>query len=286
MEFTGERFVPDAGWPRLANLHWHRYLFAAQWATNKSVLDIGSGEGYGSALLAEQAAQVLAVDVDPNAIAHARETYRKPNLEFVCSGGQAIPVGDERNFDLVVCLETIEHLGQQEQGDLLREVKRLIAPRGVLVISTPESEEYNRYLKSKNEHHLHEFSTAEFSDFLGTYFAQVKLFGQRVFTAGVIWPLHEPLREVNENLIGRSNGRLVPLTSTAKVARYIVAVCSDAPLPNPASSLLLDASDPAPVGRAVRPEARERQIKHLRSVISHLDATRQATEEWLQNIEA
>lgn len=49
LEFTGERFVPEEH-GNIELEHWHRYLQARELAVGKDVLDIASGEGYGSAL--------------------------------------------------------------------------------------------------------------------------------------------------------------------------------------------------------------------------------------------
>jgi len=55
LEFTGERFVPGTHGEIWVE-HWHRYHFAARWARGKRVLDVACGEGYGSAVLAREAA--------------------------------------------------------------------------------------------------------------------------------------------------------------------------------------------------------------------------------------
>ena len=62
--------------------HLHRYFFAADLAEGKRVLDLGSGEGYGSAILAERAKSVLGVELDPEAVRHASARYslRQPRV--------------------------------------------------------------------------------------------------------------------------------------------------------------------------------------------------------------
>ena len=54
MEFTGERYVPSLR-GKIYHEHVHRYAIAARFCAGKRVLDIASGEGYGSALLASRA---------------------------------------------------------------------------------------------------------------------------------------------------------------------------------------------------------------------------------------
>ena len=52
---TGERFIPGEMTGDIELEHIHRYRFAAQLVVKKTVLDIASGDGYGSAYLAQTA---------------------------------------------------------------------------------------------------------------------------------------------------------------------------------------------------------------------------------------
>ncbi|MCW5579095.1 MAG: class I SAM-dependent methyltransferase, partial [Dokdonella sp.] len=74
LPFTGERFTPECV-REIWYEHWHRYAFARGLVAGKRVLDAACGEGYGSALLAAVAGSVTGVDVDADAIAHARARY-------------------------------------------------------------------------------------------------------------------------------------------------------------------------------------------------------------------
>ena len=74
LPFTGERFTPECV-REIWYEHWHRYVFARAFVRGKRVLDAACGEGYGSALLADEAASVVGIDVDAAAIQHARSRY-------------------------------------------------------------------------------------------------------------------------------------------------------------------------------------------------------------------
>src|SRR5262249_7600506 len=134
----GERYLPWMTDPTISYEHLHRYWFARALARGRRVLDLGSGEGYGSALLAEVAASVTGLDLDPRAVAHARSRYARPNLEF-CEGSMtAVPL--EGPFGVVVCFEAIEHIAEHDA--LLSEVKRLLEPGGLFIVSTPDKKVY------------------------------------------------------------------------------------------------------------------------------------------------
>ena len=114
LSFTGERFLPDLPGEMWAE-HWHRYHFVLPMLTGKNVLDVASGEGYGSALMATTAATVSGVDVSPEAVAHARAAYTtRQNLTFTEGSCAKLPFGDG-TFDVVVSFETIEHILEQNE---------------------------------------------------------------------------------------------------------------------------------------------------------------------------
>ena len=81
LPWTGERLVPSVT-DQTAIEHLHRYSVALNLAAGKRVLDIASGEGYGSDMLARVAQHVIGVDICPDSVNHAAAKYRRSNLEF------------------------------------------------------------------------------------------------------------------------------------------------------------------------------------------------------------
>ena len=106
---NGERFLPWMTDPVINYEHLHRYRAARDLAAGRAVLDLASGEGYGSAMLAEVAASVVGVDLDQQAVRHAAQAYQRRRLRFLQGSVTALPVGS-RQFDLVVCFEALEHI--------------------------------------------------------------------------------------------------------------------------------------------------------------------------------
>src|SRR6185295_9361871 len=81
--YTGERLA--AGDPRFAPdmaRHLAAYHLVAPMVAGLRVLEAGCGEGYGAALLAASAREVVGVDYDAPALALARRRHRAPNLDF------------------------------------------------------------------------------------------------------------------------------------------------------------------------------------------------------------
>ena len=140
MPWTGERYVPEVEGP-IALEHLHRYAVACELASGKVVLDIACGEGYGTAMLAEVAQRVIGVDNSDLVIAHATSKYQRPNLVFKIGSCGDIPLADGC-LDLVVSFETIEHHAQHEE--MLAEIKRVLKPTGLLLMSSPNKNEVFR----------------------------------------------------------------------------------------------------------------------------------------------
>ena len=74
--------TPSADVGELKHEHYHRYFFALQFCDKKEVLDVGSGEVYGSALLGIVAQNVFGVDLSPEALARASRNYGRVQVSF------------------------------------------------------------------------------------------------------------------------------------------------------------------------------------------------------------
>src|SRR5437870_11204793 len=108
LEWTGERFLPWIKESTIAYEHLHRYAYAAALVKNKRVLDLASGEGYGSKMLAAAASSVIGVDLDENAVRHASQKYAGANLQFLTGSITQVPIHEDHSFGAVVCFEAIE----------------------------------------------------------------------------------------------------------------------------------------------------------------------------------
>lgn len=167
------RIDPDSAPSGIQAIHRIRYEFAKEYCDGKRILDVACGAGYGSAMLAETASEVLGADLDEGAITFARESYVANNLDFRVIDAQCMQLLDA-SFDTVVSFETIEHLSDIDA--YLQEVARVLVPGGVFVVSTPCVKRTTR--QPRNLHHMIEFSAKDFEGLLKRYFWDVELFGQ------------------------------------------------------------------------------------------------------------
>jgi SAM-dependent methyltransferase len=186
LPFTGERFTPECV-REISYEHWHRYTFARALAKGKRVLDAACGEGYGSAQLAQVAAEVTGVDIDAETIAHARSRYgAHPKLRYMQSDVTLLDTLPHRSFDLIVSFETLEHVQAQER--LLDDFARLLSDDGVLLVSTPDKLHYNAG-GEPNPFHVRELLREEFEALLAARFPARRLYAQKLLFQSAIWSL-------------------------------------------------------------------------------------------------
>ncbi|HEV2773118.1 MAG TPA: methyltransferase domain-containing protein [Thermoleophilaceae bacterium] len=240
IEWTGERCVPWTDDLQVIYEHLHRYHFAAELRPGGEVLDVGSGEGYGSAILAQSARTVVGVDVDPASIEHSRQTHSQENLRFVQASALELEEHfPERSFDLVVCFELIEHVDEQQQ--VVATMARVLREDGLLLISTPDRGPYNESRAEANPYHLRELDREELEALLGEHFPNVSLLGQSAATGSYIGlgPGGAEWRESREIVVERQRDQWVRLDGSDPI--YLVAAASRAALPPlPAASHLID----------------------------------------------
>src|SRR5260370_23887635 len=189
VEFTGERVIPGQVNDDLWSEHVARYAFARRFADGGRVLDAGSGTGYGAAELAQSAASVVGLEIDPDAVEYAHSNYPIPNLTFQAGSCTAMPFAAQ-SFDLIVAFEVIEHLA--EYGKFLDECARVLSPQGLLIVSSPNKKYYetSRAQTGPNPYHQHEFEPEEFQSELSRCFPQVQLLLQNRVESFAFHPAH------------------------------------------------------------------------------------------------
>ncbi len=182
LAWTGERFVTGIE-GLIALEHLHRYFLARDICRGKHVLDVASGEGYGTALLAQVAASATGVEIVHEVVAHAALNYQAENLSYLQGAATALPMPDA-SIDAVVSFETLEHFADHD--GFFAEVRRVLRPGGFLLISTPDPEVYSAWGTVPNPYHIRELTEVEFVKRLEADFKHVSLMRQRAFVGSAI----------------------------------------------------------------------------------------------------
>lgn len=283
IEWTGERCVPWAPDIQVVYEHFHRYLWASCLAANRRVLDLASGEGFGTAILSEVAEQVVGVEIDERAVQHAQLNYEAPNLSYL--QGDARDLGSFRNdsFDAVVAFEMIEHVEQQQQ--VLSEIKRVLGPAGLLIMSTPNKPLYDDALEMANPYHVHELTEGQFSELLLSNFDHSAMWAQHAVNGSAMVRIAGTDADGgSDTRVGRNNFVIRPVGDQWELADtlpliYMVAVASDEALPAaPLESALSDAA--MRLTQSFRREAQQRD-----RYITGLAAEEAARSEYMKTVQ-
>jgi ubiquinone/menaquinone biosynthesis C-methylase UbiE len=182
LDWTGERLVTKISNHYGTIEHLHRYAIALDLCCDKVVLDIASGEGYGTNLISTKAKKVYGVDISEEAIKHAKEKYTNPNITFQIGSASLIPIEDY-SIDVVISFETIEHHDEHEK--MMLEIRRVLKPSGILIISSPEKEIYHDR-DPNNPFHIKELTSKEFTKLISKHFEYYRLYNQRYVTGSIV----------------------------------------------------------------------------------------------------
>lgn len=154
------------------------------------VLEIGTGSGYGVAIVGPHTRTFVTVDKFDTGL----DLSGNPNVQFHRMTVPPLAFTDE-SFDCVITFQVIEHI--KRDREMIREIWRVLRPGGKLVISTP-----NRKMSlTRNPWHVREYTAGEFRSLLAENFTEVEALG--VFGRGNVMEYYE------------NNKR-----SVARIARY------------------------------------------------------------------
>ena len=238
LEWTGERLTTATS-GQVEIEHLHRYFFARSLCRGLDVLDVASGEGYGSALLAQVARTVVGVELSEEAVRHAEAAYVMPNLRYQQGDARKLPLEDA-SIDAVVSFETLEHFFEHDR--FLSETKRVLRPGGILILSSPESDVYSPLGSSANPYHVHELSRVEFANLLKASFQNVLILLQRPVLGSALIAA-EGARVSDFVTFERRGAKHYEVSSGLPRPPYNIAVASDMQLPIISNSLSIETSE-------------------------------------------
>lgn len=186
------------------------------------MLDAGCGTGYGSRLLAAAGArEVIGLDI-ASAVLESVASDMPESVRLQVGDLRKLEFDDDA-FELIVCFEVIEHF--DDPLVVLDELVRVVAPDGLLLISSPNRDMY----QPGNPHHLHEFAPAEIEQELAARLGHVQLFRQHDYVVSAV---------LSDPTIEREDGTAIEDVALHKLGTerpgeevYTIAMASDSALP-------------------------------------------------------
>ncbi len=132
-----------------------------------TVLEIGTGSGYGIDVIAPHATRFITIDKFEGGAANIAQ----PNVEFRQMTVPPLSGVLDQSVDFVISFQVIEHI--KEDVDFVREVYRVLRPGGRFIVSTP-----NRLMSlTRNPWHVREYTPEEFGYLLKSCFERVDEMG-------------------------------------------------------------------------------------------------------------
>jgi 2-polyprenyl-3-methyl-5-hydroxy-6-metoxy-1,4-benzoquinol methylase len=144
--------------------------------SGKRVLEIGSGPGRFLHACREGGAAVTGIDISPQSLRLAKQFYGLELLPLALEDAVAQGALAGGQFDLIFAFELIEHV--RHPGALTAQIHELLAPGGLLVLSTPNFGLFELMRDSAPpvrtwQEHLHFFEVATLADLLGRHHFEV-----------------------------------------------------------------------------------------------------------------
>jgi len=154
-----------------------RYKFAARMLPQDrtiKLLEVGCSEGIGTLLLAERGHEVLGIDLDAEAVAHANKVLKKPNVKFESRDFIGQKLG---KFDALVSLDVIEHIEPKDEDAFMDSIRANLTPEGMCIIGTPNDTASQYASPASQIGHINMYTAERLTATLRRHFVHVFPFG-------------------------------------------------------------------------------------------------------------
>lgn len=233
------RIIPEETSQKFYIEHLMPYEFMVKRSIiNKQILEVGCGDGYGSAYLAKIADKVTGIDYEEEIIFPAQNKYKAPNLNFLCMDAAKLQFEDN-TFDLACSFQVIEHIPEDKILLYLSEIKRVLKHSGEFYLSTLNLSHSIKSPKTykKNPAHCKEFRLPELKELLLKVFPVIEIyvvhltakhsFYQRLKRVGIFNFLPKAINPVNQFYSRMTTADFQITTDNIAKAIDFICVCKN-----------------------------------------------------------
>ncbi len=156
--------------------HLRAYEYVKDFVVDKNVLEIGCGSGYGSKFLSQFAKSITTVDIDKDSLDYAKNNNTNNNIEYINANILNGISKDDQTFDIAISFQVIEHIDKNDSEKYLNEIKRLLKPGSLIIITTP-NRKFRLYpcQKPKNKFHKIEYTPKQLYKLLNKHYREVNI---------------------------------------------------------------------------------------------------------------
>lgn len=163
-----------------------RLKFTAEFVDDKSIkgktiLDIGCGYGWFENYALEKGVkEIYGIEISDEDLVTARENIKSKNVKFSVGGALKLPFKDNY-FDTAVAWEVIEHIPENKENQMFKEVNRVLKKEGEFYLSTPNAALFSKYLDPAfylvSHRHYDLISLIHFGEINRLYLEKAKILG-------------------------------------------------------------------------------------------------------------
>ena len=157
-----------------------RYKFVARMVAGlASVVEVGSGDGFGASFISSVASRTVCIDIDPHQTEDCRHRFADKNdVKFVCHDLVLGPANElSGQFDAIAMVDVLEHIYPDEEGEFLTNSFALLTETGFGVVGTPNVEASRFASENSKRSHVNLHSAESLRRVLRTHFNNVLIFG-------------------------------------------------------------------------------------------------------------
>jgi SAM-dependent methyltransferase len=106
---------------------------------DRTIIDVGCGDGSLARLLARKGAHVTGIEASPKQLSLARAAERVGDERYIQGYAEDLPA-ESRSADIVIFLNSLHHVNVDDLAQALKEAARVLKRGGALYVSEPLAE--------------------------------------------------------------------------------------------------------------------------------------------------